>query len=103
MGSDPVFCLIDACGHRLCNRSVCGVMGYRLGYGMSEPLTFIPTRAAALARMDEFLPAAGRYVAERNYVRPGHDNVSHLSPWVQKRLLLESEIVAGHPRGHAVP
>jgi deoxyribodipyrimidine photo-lyase len=61
---------------------------------MAEPLTFIPTRAAALARREEFLPAAGRYAAERNYVRPGHDNISRLSPWVQKRLLLESEIVA---------
>jgi deoxyribodipyrimidine photo-lyase len=61
---------------------------------MAEPLTFIPTRAAALARLDEFLPGTGRYAAERNYVRPGHDNISRLSPWVQKRLLLESEIVA---------
>jgi hypothetical protein len=61
---------------------------------MAEPLTFIPTRAAALARLENFIPAAGRYAAERNYVRPGHGNVSHISPWVQKRLLLESEIVA---------
>jgi len=60
---------------------------------MSAPLAFFPTRAAALARLNEFLPAAGRYAAERNYVRPGHDNISRLSPWVQKRLLLESEIV----------
>jgi deoxyribodipyrimidine photo-lyase len=61
---------------------------------MSELLAFIPNRAAALARMEEFLPAAGSYAAERNYVRPGHENVSRISPWVQKRLLLESEIVA---------
>jgi hypothetical protein len=61
---------------------------------MSEPLAFIPTRAAALARLQEFLPAAGDYAAERNYVRSGHENVSRLSPWVQKRLLSESEIVA---------
>ncbi len=61
---------------------------------MSAPLVFTPTRAAALARLEEFLPAAGRYAAERNYVRPGHENISRLSPWVQKRLLLESEIVA---------
>jgi deoxyribodipyrimidine photo-lyase len=61
---------------------------------MSETLAFIPTRAAALARLEEFLPAAGSYAAERNYVRPGHNNVSRISPWVQKRLLLESEIVA---------
>ena len=61
---------------------------------MSAPLVFNPTRAAALARLEEFLPAAGRYAAERNYVRPGHENISRLSPWVQKRLLLESEVVA---------
>ena len=61
---------------------------------MSAPLAFIPTRAAALARLQEFLPVAGHYAAERNYVRPGHENISRLSPWVQKRLLLESEIVA---------
>jgi deoxyribodipyrimidine photo-lyase len=61
---------------------------------MSAPLAFIPTRAAALARLEEFLPIAGRYAAERNYVRPGHGNVSRLSPWLQKRLLLESEVVA---------
>jgi deoxyribodipyrimidine photo-lyase len=60
---------------------------------MPKPLAFVPTRAAALARLDEFLPAAGRYAAERNFVRPGHPQVSQLSPWVQKRLLLESEIV----------
>jgi deoxyribodipyrimidine photo-lyase len=61
---------------------------------MSAPLAFIPTRAAALARLEEFLPVAGRYAAERNYVRTGHGNVSRLSPWLQKRLLLESEVVA---------
>jgi deoxyribodipyrimidine photo-lyase len=61
---------------------------------MSSPLDFLPTRAAALARLEEFLPAAGRYAAERNYVRPGHENISRLSPWVQKRLLLEAEVIA---------
>jgi len=61
---------------------------------MSAPLAFIPTRDAALARLEEFLPVAGRYAADRNFVRPGHPNISRLSPWVQKRLLLEEEIVA---------
>lgn len=61
---------------------------------MSPPLDLIPTRAAALARLAEFLPDAGRYAADRNFVRPGHPNVSRLSPWVQKRLLLEEEVVA---------
>jgi deoxyribodipyrimidine photo-lyase len=60
---------------------------------MAEPLTFIPTRAAALARLDEFLPAAARYAADRNFVRPGHPDISRLSPWVQKRLLLEEDVV----------
>ena len=55
---------------------------------------FPPTREAALARLNAFLPAAGRYAAERNFIRPGNDHVSKLSPWLQKRLLLESEVVA---------
>jgi deoxyribodipyrimidine photo-lyase len=61
---------------------------------MSSPLDFLPTRAAALARLEEFLPDAGRYAADRNFVRPEHPNISRLSPWVQKRLLLEAEVVA---------
>lgn len=61
---------------------------------MSLPMDFIPTRVAALARLAEFLPDAGRYAADRNFVRPGHANISRLSPWVQKRLLLEEEVVA---------
>ena len=59
---------------------------------MSAPLAFIPTREAALVRLAEFLPVAGRYAADRNFVRPGHPNISRLSPWVQKRLLLEEEV-----------
>jgi deoxyribodipyrimidine photo-lyase len=70
---------------------------------MPERLAFSPTRAAALARLDEFLPAAGRYAAERNFVRPGHSQVSRLSPWVQKRLLLESEIVDATMRRWSFP
>jgi hypothetical protein len=60
---------------------------------MEKP-QFAATRSAAWARLEEFLPIAGRYAADRTYVRPGHGNVSRLSPWAQKRLLLESEIVA---------
>jgi hypothetical protein len=60
---------------------------------MSSPMDFIPTRVAALARLEEFLPHAGRYAADRNFVRPGHPNISRLSPWLQKRLLLEEEVV----------
>jgi hypothetical protein len=60
---------------------------------MSAPMAFVPTREAALARMAEFLPLAGRYASDRNFVRPGHPNISRLSPWVQKRLLLEEEVI----------
>lgn len=59
----------------------------------ASPL-FPPTRSAAVARLTEFLPLAGRYAAERNFVREGHHHVARLSPWLQKRILLESEVVA---------
>jgi deoxyribodipyrimidine photo-lyase len=55
---------------------------------------FPPTRQDALARLEAFLPSAGRYGAERNYVRPGHGDVSRLSPWLQKRVIREEEVVA---------
>lgn len=61
---------------------------------MSAPPTFKPTRAAALVRLEEFLPVAGNYAAVRNFVRPGHNGVARISPWLQKRLVLESEVVA---------
>ena len=61
---------------------------------MSSKLGLPPNRDAARARLAEFLPVAGRYAADRNFVRPGHPNISRLSPWVQKRLLLEEEVVA---------
>jgi len=61
---------------------------------MDGILSFSPSREAALRRLAEFLPDARRYAADRNFVRPGHPNISRLSPWVQKRLLLEAEIVA---------
>jgi hypothetical protein len=61
---------------------------------MSFAAEFTPTCAAAMARLEAFLPAAGRYAAERNFVRPGNDHVARLSPWLQKRLILEQEVVA---------
>ena len=56
-------------------------------------ILFEPTRAAAQAQWSEFLPTAGCYGANRNYVRRGHQNVSRISPWLQKRMLLEREVV----------
>lgn len=55
---------------------------------------FIPTRAAGLRRLAEFLPQAGRSYAEaRNFDVPGHDNVSRLSPYLRHRLITETEML----------
>jgi hypothetical protein len=57
---------------------------------------FEPTRTAALARLEAFLPHAGRHYAERRNFDLGpdqRDNVSLLSPWVRHRLVREDEIV----------
>jgi deoxyribodipyrimidine photo-lyase len=61
---------------------------------MESALRMEPTRAGGRARLADFVPSAARYAADRNFVRPGYENVARLSPWVQKRLLLESEVVA---------
>lgn len=52
------------------------------------------SREAAKARLDEFLPRAGRYAKDRNVdYGPGcHDNVSCLSPYLTQRLILEAEV-----------
>ena len=61
---------------------------------MSAPSAFTPSRQAGLARLGAFLPRAARYAAERNFVRPDNDPASRLSPWLQKRLIREEEVVA---------
>ncbi|MEM9213198.1 MAG: FAD-binding domain-containing protein [Cyanobacteria bacterium P01_F01_bin.150] len=57
---------------------------------------WIATRAAGLARMEEFGPRMGRrYASGRNYDRgPGkHSAVSGLSPYLRRRLITEREVV----------
>jgi len=55
-----------------------------------------PTRASGIARLEAFLPRAGReYAAGRNHDH-GPDNranVSGLSPWIRRRLLGEDEVI----------
>ena len=58
----------------------------------------LPTRAAALARLATFLPAAGRrYADTRNSdlgpADGGRSNVSQLSPWLHAGLIGESEVL----------
>ena len=62
---------------------------------------FFPTRAAGLARLAAWTPSAAHYAAARNFVRPpAHDNVSRLSPYLQRRLILEDEVVAAVLAAH---
>ncbi|MCU0881121.1 MAG: hypothetical protein MUF14_00455 [Hyphomonadaceae bacterium] len=63
-----------------------------------------PTRAAGLARLDAFVPFAGRaYAADRNTDRGPQDrsNVSALSPWLRRRLITEDEVIAAVLRRHS--
>ena len=71
----------------------------------ANAMTFwTPTRDAALRRLEQFVPRAGRsYAKLRNYDRgPGrHDDVSTLSPWIRHRLILEEEVIAAVLRRHS--
>lgn len=52
------------------------------------------TRAAALQRLDAFLPRAGfAYARDRNRDLPGHAAVSRLSPYLRHRLIIEAEVL----------
>lgn len=57
---------------------------------MSE---FPATRQSALQRLEEFLAEAPHYAARRNYVLPGHSQVSRLSAAIRHRLITEAEVV----------
>ena len=68
------------------------------------PLPPVPTRAAGLQRLAQFLPRADlAYAARRNEDLPGHPHVSGLSPWIRHRLVTEAEVItavrAAHPQG----
>ena len=58
--------------------------------------TFVPTRAAGLARLAAFVPAAGRAYANGRNSDHGPDqrgNVSVLSPYIRHRLITEAEVL----------
>lgn len=61
-----------------------------------EPVTFEPTRAAGLARLDKFATRCGRHYARRRNYDFGPDrreNVSALSPWIRHRLVTEEDVL----------
>ena len=71
--------------------------------GHAHPALFPPTRAAALARLEAFVPNAGRrYAMERNRdPGPGlRDNVSMLSPYLRHRAITEREVLAAVLQQH---
>ena len=56
---------------------------------------FAQTREAALAQLNDFIPASGKYSRDRNHTFPyQHQNVSCLSPAIRHRLLTEQEAAA---------
>ena len=58
-----------------------------------QPLTFPNTRADAFQDARDWAPHAGyEYAKTRNFVEPGHANVSRLAPAVRVRLIQEREL-----------
>jgi deoxyribodipyrimidine photo-lyase len=57
-------------------------------------MDFIPSRAAALTQLEQFIPKAARYAGRRNFDMGSgnHDGVSQLSPYIRMRLLTEEEV-----------
>ena len=63
-----------------------------------------PSRAVALAKLEQFVPYAGRdYASRRNYDRgrSKHSSVSTLSPWIRHRALAEAEVAAAVLDSHS--
>jgi deoxyribodipyrimidine photo-lyase len=64
---------------------------------LETPAFFPPTRATGLARLEAFLPQAGRAYAEGRNHDHGPDrrhNTGAISPFLSHRLLTEGEVVA---------
>ena len=59
-----------------------------------------PSRTAALAQLDTFIPIAGLYARDRNQVKPNHPSVSRLAPAIRHRLISEEEVVTAVLRVH---
>ena len=62
----------------------------------AEPIDFQPTRAAGLARLDQFVRRTGQHYARTRNFDFGpqrRSNVSALSPWLRHRLISEQEVL----------
>ncbi len=66
-------------------------------------MEFIPTRAAALDRLEAFVPHAAAYAGRRNFDlgRDSHNAVSCLSPYIRTRLVTEEEVTRAVLKNHS--
>ena len=65
---------------------------------------FPSDRQGALQRLEEFAQTgAAAYARTRNFVQPGHGNVSRLSAALRHRLIAEEEVMAAVLDAHRVP
>lgn len=62
---------------------------------------WVPTRQAALDALEAFMPRVPAYAFQRNFDRPGHREVSQLSPYLRRRLISEEEVVSRVLREHS--
>lgn len=65
---------------------------------------FEPTRAAAVAALERFVPRAGQHYAEQRNFDFGperRDNISVLSPYIRHRIISEQEVVAAVLTAHS--
>jgi deoxyribodipyrimidine photo-lyase len=55
--------------------------------------TILPTRSAALERLEQFVPIAAKYAGQRNFDlgQGKHEGVSRLAPYIRTRLITEEE------------
>ena len=63
---------------------------------LTKSADFTPTRKAALARLDAFLPSTGRHYSNRRNFDFGpqdRSNISALSPHIRHRLISEQEVI----------
>ena len=58
------------------------------------PAAFLPTRYAGLEQLRAALPRLGDYARDRGFDRPDVPTTSRLSPYLQRRLVTEEEVVA---------
>ena len=66
--------------------------------------SFVPTRKAALQRLSDFVPRAGRVYAEKrnhDFGPTDRSNVSTLSPYIRHRVIHEREVIEAVLHRHA--